>query len=558
MMTVDSYNFSGKKAIMRVDFNVPLNADFEVTDDTRVRAAIPSIKKILADGGSPILMSHLGRPKEGPEEKFSLKHVIKTLSGHLGTEVKFAPDCIGEETLEMKKSLKPGEVLLLENLRFYKEETKGDETFAAKLAEGADVYVNDACGTAHRAHASTTIVAKFFEKDKVFGYLINNELSAMDKVLKQPEHPFTAIMGGAKVSDKILVIENLLDKVDNLIIGGGMTYTFIKAQGGEIGNSLCEEDKLDMALDIIKKAEEKGVNLVLPVDQVLADKFDNEANTETAEINAGKEGMMGLDIADKTIELYSDVIMNSKTILWNGPMGVFEMENFRKGTISIAKAIAEATEKGAFSLVGGGDSALETAILTSDYANSVALSYRKDNFARAKEGNVERIEQLSRSGKVKLLLESNVTSIEEEKVTLTSSQDEQIELKNDSVYTMIGRELPVDFFKKSNIKMEGELSLTAKLQFLLLILVSGVIYFGKSSTDLFKYTLGDKVNSFGEFVVELFTLEFWGKFISIPFYLLDTLFYGNVRIWSVTKYINAIVAYIAIIGTLLLGVYLLD
>lgn len=355
-MTIDSYDFSGKKAIMRVDFNVPLNSDFEVTDDTRIRAAIPSIKKIISDGGSAILMSHLGRPKEGPEEKFSLKHVIKNLSGHLGKEVKFATDCIGEETLQMKKSLQSGEVLLLENLRFYKEETKGDEEFAKKLGEGADVYVNDAFGTAHRAHASTTIVAKFFPENKLFGYLISNELSAMDKVLKKPEKPFTAIMGGAKVSDKILVIENLLDKVDNLIIGGGMTYTFIKAKGGEIGKSLCEEDKLDVALDLIKKAEQKGVKLVLPVDQVLADEFDNEANTEQADIENGKEGMMGLDIGPKSVELFSDVIKNSKTILWNGPMGVFEMKNFQKGTVEIAKAIADATAKGAFSLVGGGDS----------------------------------------------------------------------------------------------------------------------------------------------------------------------------------------------------------
>ncbi len=355
-MTVDSYNFAGKKAIMRVDFNVPLNADFEVSDDTRIRAALPSIKKIIADGGSPILMSHLGRPKEGPEDKFSLKHVLSTLSGHLGTEVKFANDCIGDETLKMKKSLKPGEVLLLENLRFYKEETKGDEEFSKKLAEGADVYVNDAFGTAHRAHASTTIVAKFFPNDKVFGYLITNELLAMDKVLKEPVKPFTAIMGGAKVSDKIMVIENLLDKVDNLIIGGGMTYTFIKAQGGEIGNSLCEEDKLDLALDILKKAKEKGVNLVLPVDQVLADKFDNEAATKLSSIAQGETGWMGLDVGEDTIKLLTDVIMNSKTILWNGPMGVFEMTNFQKGTVAIAKALAAATEKGAFSLVGGGDS----------------------------------------------------------------------------------------------------------------------------------------------------------------------------------------------------------
>ncbi len=356
MLTVDQYNFKGKKAIMRVDFNVPLNAQFEVTDDTRIRAALPTIKKILADGGSAILMSHLGRPKEGPEEKFSLKHVIANLSGHLGMPVKFANDCIGETTLEQKKALKPGEVLLLENLRFYKEETKGDEAFAKKLAEGADVYVNDAFGTAHRAHASTTIVAQFFPDDKVFGYLIDNELMAMDKVLKNPDRPFTAIMGGAKVSDKILVIENLLDKVDNLIIGGGMTYTFIKARGGEIGNSLCEEDKLDMATSLVKKAREKGVNLILPVDHVMADKFDNAANTKKGKIDQGQQGWMGLDIGEESVKLFTDVIMKSKTILWNGPMGVFEMENFRKGTVAIAEAIAKATSQGAFSLVGGGDS----------------------------------------------------------------------------------------------------------------------------------------------------------------------------------------------------------
>ena len=356
MTTVDNYNFSGKKAIMRVDFNVPLNAKLEVTDDTRIRAAIPSIKKILKDGGAAILMSHLGRPKEGPEDKFSLKHIIKNLSAQLGVAVKFANDCIGEETLKLKKELKPGEVLLLENLRFYKEETKGDEAFAKKLAEGADVYVNDAFGTAHRAHASTTIVAKFFPKDKVFGYLITNELIAMDKVLKESEKPFTAIMGGAKVSDKILVIENLLDRVDNLIIGGGMTYTFIKARGGKIGNSLCEEDKLDMANELIKKAKAKGVKLILPVDQVLADKFDNEAARKLAKIDEGEEGWMGLDVGEETIKLYTDVIMASKTILWNGPMGVFEMKNYQKGTVAIAEAIAKSTQKGAFSLVGGGDS----------------------------------------------------------------------------------------------------------------------------------------------------------------------------------------------------------
>jgi phosphoglycerate kinase len=356
MKTVDTYNFSGKKAIMRVDFNVPLNAKFEVSDDTRITAALPSIRKILADGGSAILMSHLGRPKEGPEDKYSLRHIVKNLSDHLGIPVKFANDCIGENTLKMKKALKPGEVLLLENLRFYKMETKGDEEFSKKLAEGADVYVNDAFGTAHRAHASTTIVANFFPEDKVFGYLITNELLAMDKVLKSTKKPFTAIMGGAKVSDKIQVIENLLEKVDNLIIGGGMTYTFIKAMGGNIGNSLCEEDKLDMANDLMEKAKAKGVKIYLPVDQVLADKFDNDANKKTAEIADGEEGWMGLDISEGSVQLFSDVISTSKTILWNGPMGVFEMPNFQKGTVAIAEAIARATDKGAYSLVGGGDS----------------------------------------------------------------------------------------------------------------------------------------------------------------------------------------------------------
>ena len=356
MQTIDNYDFTNKKVIMRVDFNVPLNDQFEVTDDTRIRAALPSIKKIIEKGGAPILMSHLGRPKEGPEEKFSLKHVLPSLSELLGKEVKFAPDCIGEKTLEVKKSLQPGEVLLLENLRFYKEETKGDKTFAGKLAEGADVYVNDAFGTAHRAHASTTIVAKFFPHDSMFGYLIGNELSSMDRVLHESEKPFTAVMGGAKVSDKILIIENLLDKVDNLIIGGGMVYTFIKAQGGNIGSSLCEEDKLELALELINKAKEKGVKLLLPVDNVAASAFDNEAETRMTAVNEVPDGWMGLDIGPETIALFSDAIKNSKTILWNGPMGVFEMSNFQNGTKSVALAIADATASGAFSLVGGGDS----------------------------------------------------------------------------------------------------------------------------------------------------------------------------------------------------------
>jgi len=362
---IDNYNFAGKKAIIRVDFNVPLGAQYEVTDDTRIRGALPTIKKILQDGGSAILMSHLGRPKSGPEEKFSLKHVLPALSDLLGMEIQFADDCMGEEAVAKSAALKSGEVLLLENLRFYSAENKiktdeekaATKVFAEKLSTYADVYVNDAFGTAHRAHASTAVIADYFNADsKMFGFLINKEIEAMDKVLYSSEKPVTAIMGGAKVSDKIQVIENLLDKVDNLVIGGGMTYTFIKARGGEIGNSLCEEDKLDVATELVKKARKKGVNLLLPVDQVLADKFDNNAHTELADIDQGKEGFMGLDIGAKSIEALTEVIMNSKIILWNGPMGVFEMPTFQKGTISIAQAIAESTAKGAFTLVGGGDS----------------------------------------------------------------------------------------------------------------------------------------------------------------------------------------------------------
>jgi len=365
MQMIDNYSFAGKKAIIRVDFNVPLGAQYEVSDDTRIRGALPSIKKVLQDGGSAILMSHLGRPKSGPEEKFSLKHVIPVLSDHLGVDVQFADDCVGDEAVAKSAGLKPGEVLLLENLRFHSaedkvktdEEKEATRRFAKKLSTFADVYVNDAFGTAHRAHASTAVIADFFDEgSKMFGYLINKEIEAMDKVLHQSEKPMTAIMGGAKVSDKIQVIENLLDRVDNLIIGGGMTYTFIKARGGEIGNSLCEEDKLDVATELVKRAEAKGVKLILPLDQVLADKFDNEARTEVADIDNGKAGYMGLDIGPKTIDLLRDIIMNSRTILWNGPMGVFEMPNFQKGTVSIAQAIAESTAKGCFSLVGGGDS----------------------------------------------------------------------------------------------------------------------------------------------------------------------------------------------------------
>jgi len=365
MQMIDNYNFAGKKAIIRVDFNVPLGAQYEVTDDTRIRGALLTIKKVLQDGGAAILMSHLGRPKSGPEEKFSLRHIIPVLSDHLGVDIQFANDCAGEEAVSKSAALKPGEVLLLENLRFYSAENKvktDDEiaatrVFAKKLSTYADVYVNDAFGTAHRAHASTAVIADFFDEgSRMFGFLINKEIKAMDKVLHHSEKPMTAIMGGAKVSDKIQVIENLLDTVDNLIIGGGMTYTFIKARGGEIGNSLCEEDKLDVANDLVKKAEAKGVKLILPVDQVLADKFDNDANTEAADIDSGKVDFMGLDIGPESVKLLTEVIMNSRTILWNGPMGVFEMPNFQKGTVSIAQAIAESTAKGCFSLVGGGDS----------------------------------------------------------------------------------------------------------------------------------------------------------------------------------------------------------
>ncbi len=370
MKNIDSYSFKGKKAIVRVDFNVPLNSDFQVTDTTRIRGALPTIKKITGDGGSAVLMSHLGRPKEGPEEKYSLRHVIPELEKLSGKKVIFANDCIGEEALELKRKLKPGDVLLLENLRFYKEETKGDRAFAGKLAEGCDVYVNDAFGTAHRAHASTTIIAGFFPEEKLFGYLINNELESMDRVMHNPEKPFTAILGGAKVSDKILVIENLLGKVDNLLIGGGMAYTFIKAQGGRTGSSLCEEDKLDMALDIMQKAKDKNVSLYLPADSIHADKFDAEAETKPGDSDSIDDGWMGLDIGDKAIEEYSEVIMRSKTILWNGPMGVFEMKKFSKGTNEIAKAIAEATTKGAFSLIGGGDSV--AAINKSNLAGKVS------------------------------------------------------------------------------------------------------------------------------------------------------------------------------------------
>ncbi|MFC2121378.1 phosphoglycerate kinase, partial [Bacteroidota bacterium] len=330
--------------------------NFKITDDTRIRAALPTIKKVIENNGSVILMSHMGRPKNGPEDIYSLRHIIDHLSDKTGIKVKFSESCIGEQTKKLAKELQPGEILLLENLRFFKEETDGDEDFAKELASIADVYINDAFGTAHRAHASTTIIAKFFPKDKMFGYLITNELTSINKVLDKSKSPFTAILGGAKVSSKISIIENLIDRVDNLIIGGGMTFTFIKALGGQIGSSLVEEDKIDKALDVIEAAKMNSVELYLPVDSVNADKFDNEANIEISKINEVKNNFMGLDIGPQTILLFSDIIKKSSTILWNGPMGVFEMPNFKTGTFKIAQAIVNATEKGAFSLVGGGDS----------------------------------------------------------------------------------------------------------------------------------------------------------------------------------------------------------
>ncbi len=356
MKTVDNYNFKEKKALVRVDFNVPLDAQCAITDDTRIRATIPTINKILADGGSVILMSHLGRPKNGYEEMFSLKHIVAHLSKLLNKPVLFAPDCIGSEAKSIAKALKSGEVLLLENLRFYKQETDGTDDFAQELACMGNVYVNDAFGTAHRAHASTTIIAKFFPNDKVFGYVMANELANINKVLTESAKPFTAIMGGAKVSGKILIIDKLLDKIDNLIIGGGMAYTFIKAQGGKIGNSLVEEDKLDIALKIIEDAKAKGVNIYIPVDTVAASAFSNDANKQTVDIKMIPDGFIGLDIGPLTEKIFAEVISNSKTILWNGPMGVFEMSNFEHGTKAISEAIVEATQKGAYSLIGGGDS----------------------------------------------------------------------------------------------------------------------------------------------------------------------------------------------------------
>ena len=369
MKTINDFDFSGKKALIRVDFNVPLDSDFNITDDTRIKAAVPTIQKILDEGGAVVLMSHLGRPKEGPEDKFSLKHLVSHLSQVFDRDVKFADDCVGEEANKLSSTLESGDILLLENLRFYKEETAGDEDFAKKLSSHGDIYINDAFGTAHRAHASTSIIAQFFEQ-KGCGFVMQAELDNAQKVLDNAQKPYTAIMGGAKISDKILIIERLLEKVDNLVIGGGMAYTFFKAMGGNIGSSLLEEDKLDLAKELIKKAKELGVNLMLPIDSVIADAFSNDANTQICMNVSIPEGWMGLDIGPEAAEVFSNSVKESKTILWNGPMGVFEMEKFSSGTKAVAEAIVEATKGGAFSLIGGGDSA--AAVNTLGYGNDVS------------------------------------------------------------------------------------------------------------------------------------------------------------------------------------------
>jgi phosphoglycerate kinase len=357
MADIHTYDFSGKRALIRVDFNVPLDKETQqITDDTRIRAALPTIQHILKNGGSVVLMSHLGRPKDGPEDKFSMRHIVGHTSELLGIPVRFAEDCIGEKADAMSASLKPGEVLMLENVRFHKRETAGTESFAEQLAKHGDVYVNDAFGTAHRAHASTTVVAKFFPNDKMFGFLLEGEIKAVDKVLNSDEKPLTAIVGGAKVSSKITIIQRLLDTVDNLIVGGGMAYTFAKAMGGQVGNSLIEDDFIPMAKKIMEEAKAKGVNLYIPTDTIIADKFDNEANRQEVKIGEIPAGWMGLDTGSETSKACREIIANSKLILWNGPMGVFEMENFQQGTKDVANAIVEATEKGAFSLIGGGDS----------------------------------------------------------------------------------------------------------------------------------------------------------------------------------------------------------
>lgn len=356
MKTIDDFNFENKKALIRVDFNVPLDENFNVTDTNRIEAAKPTIIKVLEDGGSAVLMSHLGRPKGQRNEAMSLKHICGKVSEIIGVEVKFVADCVGEAAEKAVAALKEGEVLLLDNLRFYDEETSGDVAFAEKLSKLGDIYVNDAFGTAHRAHASTTIIAQFFPGKKCFGYLLAKEIIAIEKVMRTGEKPVLAILGGAKVSSKITIIENILDKVDHLIIGGGMTYTFIKAQGGTIGDSICEDDKMDLALSILEQAKEKGVQVHIPVDVVAASDFSNDAQTQVVDVDKIPNGWQGLDAGPKTLEIFKNVILKSKTILWNGPVGVFEMEKFAKGTISVGNFIDEATQKGAFSLVGGGDS----------------------------------------------------------------------------------------------------------------------------------------------------------------------------------------------------------
>ncbi|WP_448606214.1 phosphoglycerate kinase [Paenimyroides ceti] len=355
MKTINDFNFKDKKALIRVDFNVPLDENFKVTDDNRIVAAKPTIEKIIQEGGIAILMSHLGRPK-GKEEKYSLQHIVSKTSEVLGVPVTFVDDCIGEKVENLISEAQPGSVILLENLRFYAEEEKGDKTFAGKLAGLGDIYVNDAFGTAHRAHASTAIIAEFFPQNKCFGYLLAKEIESIDKVLNSKEKPVTAVLGGSKVSSKITIIENILDKIDHMIIGGGMTFTFIKALGGKIGNSLCEDDKLELALEIMEKAKQKNVTIHLPVDVVAADAFSNDANTEVVDVNHIPDGWQGLDVGPKTLELLKPVIAESKIILWNGPLGVFEMEKFSKGTVTLGNYIAEATSNGTFSLVGGGDS----------------------------------------------------------------------------------------------------------------------------------------------------------------------------------------------------------
>lgn len=370
MKTISSFNLSGKKVLVRVDFNVPLNEQFEITDDSRMTAALPTIHKILRDGGMPILMSHLGRPKTGPEDKYSLRHIADHLSKITGVPVIMAPDCIGSDVQKLAAALKPGEILLLENLRFHKEEEKGEVAFARQLADLGDFYVNDAFGTAHRAHASTAVIAQFFPDKKCFGFLMAAEVENAEKVMKSPKRPFTAIVGGAKVSDKLLILENLLNIADNILIGGGMSYTFLKAMGHHIGNSLKEDDRMPLTLELMKKAKEKGVNLMLPADSVVADAFSKDAHTKVAQSGEIAEGWMGLDIGPAAQNAYRNIIENSGTVLWNGPMGVFEMEPFAAGTKAVAEAVAIATEKGGFSLIGGGDSA--AAVHQFGYADKVS------------------------------------------------------------------------------------------------------------------------------------------------------------------------------------------